>query len=338
MKKLRNILITGGAGFIGSHLVDRLIKERTWLVTVLDNFDDFYLPEIKFLNLKRYQNNPRFKLIKADICDSDRLGAYLRESRPACVVHLAARTGVRQSLGQSELYSDTNIKGTLTLLEMIRNYGVEQFINVSSAAVYGLSNKLPLNEEDTPRPISPYGMTKAAAELICHTYSHLYNLRCVCLRLFSVYGPRQRPDLAVHKFVKLIVEGRPIPAYGLGKIRDYTYIDDIIGGIRLAMDYKKTMFEIVNLGGSKTLELAQLIHMLEAALETNAIIQRLPMRPGDQPHAIADITKARRLFGYEPKTEIEDGIRHFIGWFKDGQISNLTDIESFRRTRKAGAT
>jgi UDP-glucuronate 4-epimerase len=178
-------------------------------------------------------------------------------------------------------------------------------------------------------------MSKAAAELVCHTYSHLYGLRCICLRIFSAYGERQRPDLAIHKFAKLIVEGRPIPAYGIGKVRDYAYIDDVISGIRLAMDYDASQFEAINLGGFEPVELSDLISILERKLEMKAIIQRLPLEPGDQPHSVADITKARQLLGYEPRTPIDEGLDRFIAWFRENQMSNLMDIESFRQAKRA---
>jgi UDP-glucuronate 4-epimerase len=337
MPILREILVTGGSGFIGSHLVDRLLAEQVWRVTVYDNFDDTYPAQVKLSNIRRHQNDPRFNLIRADILDTDRLENYFQNSKPECVVHLAARTGVRQSLGRSVPYLDTNVRGTLKLLEIIRKYSVESFVYGSSSAVYGARDNFPFSEDDALLPVSPYGMSKAAAELVCHTYSQLYCLRCVCLRIFSTYGERQRPDLAIHKFSKLIVNGEPIPAYGIGKVRDYTYIDDIVSGICLAIGYSASQFETINLGGSEPVELSDLIAALEQKLETKAIIHRLPLEPGDQPHSVADITKARRLLGYEPKTTIDEGLDRFIDWFKESQISNLRDIERFRRARKVGS-
>jgi UDP-glucuronate 4-epimerase len=220
------------------------------------------------------------------------------------------------------LYSDTNINGTLNLLELAREHSVRMFVFGSSSSVYGINAKVPFSEDDPIRqPISPYAATKAAGELLCHTYSHLYGLRCVCLRFFTVYGPRQRPDLAIHKFAKLILSGSPIPVFGDGTTRrDYTYIDDILSGVRAAVDYEATDYEVINLGESQTVELGQLISLLENELGCKAVIDRQPMQPGDVPQTFADITKARTLLGYDPQVKIEEGISRFVNWFKSPVI------------------
>jgi UDP-glucuronate 4-epimerase len=315
---MKNILITGGAGFIGSHLVDRLLAEGNWRVTVVDDFNDFYDPQIKRANISTQLANPNYRLVEADIRSRRQLAAAFSDSAYDCIVHLAARAGVRPSLTQTKLYVETNIDGTVNLLEFAREYGVRQFVFGSSSSVYGENEKVPFSEDDPIfQPISPYAATKAAGELICHTYAHLYGMRVVCLRFFTVYGARQRPDLAIHKFAKLISSGKPIPVFGDGKTkRDYTYVDDIIAGVRAAIDYDQTLYEVINLGESRTVELRQLISLLEQALDRHAEIDRQPLQPGDVPQTFADITKAKRLLGYNPQTQIEEGIRQFVEWFR----------------------
>lgn len=314
---MKKILITGGAGFIGSHLVDRLLEERNWRITVVDDFNDFYSPAIKRENISQHVSNPNFKLIEADIRNADALARAFSETKYDCIVHLAARAGVRPSLKEPRLYVETNVNGTVNLLELARTHRVKQFVFGSSSSVYGINPKVPFSEDDPIfNPISPYAATKAAGELICHTYSHLYDMRIVCLRFFTVYGARQRPDLAIHKFAGLISDGKPIPVFGDGTTRrDYTYIDDIIAGVRAAIDYEQTNYEVINLGESRTVELRELISLLENELGTRAEIDWQPPQPGDVPQTFADITKARRLLGYHPQTQIEDGIRQFIEWF-----------------------
>ncbi len=316
---MRSILVTGGAGFIGSHLVDRLLGEGEWQITVVDDFNNFYAPEIKRQNIQAQQPNPSYKLSEADIRDKASLSRIFSENKFDCVVHLAARAGVRPSLSEPQLYVETNINGTMNLLELARQHKVPQFVFGSSSSVYGVNEKVPFSETDPIfNPISPYAATKAAGELLCHTYSHLYGLRCICLRFFTVYGARQRPDLAIHKFARLISEGKPIPVFGDGTTRrDYTYIDDIIAGVRSAIDYDKSNYEVINLGESRTVELGELIGLLEKELDMPAVIERQPMQPGDVPQTFADIRKARRLLGYDPQTPIEAGIRLFVEWFQD---------------------
>lgn len=315
----REILVTGGAGFIGSHLVDRLLAEGGWRVTVIDDLNDFYSPEIKRNNVARHVLHADYRLIEADIRDEKALAdVFAGTGDFDAIVHLAARAGVRPSLSEPKLYAETNINGTLNLLELARIHGVGQFVFGSSSSVYGINSKVPFAEDDRiHQPISPYAATKAAGELICHTYSHLYDIRCVCLRFFTVYGARQRPDLAIHKFSRLISEGKPIPVFGDGSMRrDYTYIDDIIQGVRAAIDYDQTKYEIFNLGESETTELSELIRLIEMSLDMPAIIDRQPMQPGDVPATFADISKSRQLLGYDPQTKVQDGIPKFVEWFR----------------------
>jgi UDP-glucuronate 4-epimerase len=316
---MKNVLVTGGAGFIGSHLVGRLLSEGVWRVSVVDDFNDFYDPSVKRRNVGRHAGREDFRVYEADVRDRAALEEIFKGTRFDCVVHLAARAGVRPSLVEPVLYVETNINGTLNLLELAREHGTRQFVFGSSSSVYGENEKVPFAEDDPVfKPISPYAATKAAGELLCHTYSHLFGLRCVCLRFFTVYGARQRPDLAIHKFARLISEGRPIPVFGDGTTRrDYTYVDDIIAGVRAAMDYEASVYEVINLGESRTVELRELIGLLEKELGREAIIDRQPTQPGDVPQTFADISKARRLLGYDPRTPIEEGIRRFVEWFRE---------------------
>lgn len=314
---MNSILVTGGAGFIGSHLVDRLLSEDIWRVAVVDDFNDFYAPVVKRENVREHLRSSSYTLYEADIRDRARLEDVFKEEKFDCIVHLAARAGVRPSLAEPLLYAETNVGGTLNLLELAREHGVKQFVFGSSSSVYGINAKIPFSEDDPIRqPISPYAATKAAGELICHTYAHLYGIRSVCLRFFTVYGARQRPDLAIHKFAKLMSEGRAIPVFGDGTTRrDYTYIDDIIAGVRASIDYDGSAYEVFNLGESQTVELNELIALLERELGLRAQIDRKPPQPGDVPQTFADIKKARRILGYNPQTKIEEGIKRFVEWF-----------------------
>jgi UDP-glucuronate 4-epimerase len=322
MQRSKRFLITGGAGFIGSHLVDRLLTTEVEHITVLDDFNDFYNPEIKRNNVHDHLKDPRYQLAEVDIRDQKALDHLLANDAFDCIVHLAARAGVRPSLTQPQLYNETNITGTLNLLEFARQHNIKQFVFGSSSSVYGINAKVPFSEDDPIRqPISPYAATKGAGELLCHTYSHLYGIRCICLRFFTVYGPRQRPDLAIHKFARLISEGKPIPVYGDGTTRrDYTYVDDIIDGVVAAIDYDKSDYEVINLGESRTVELRELIALLEKELDAHAVIDRQPPQPGDVPQTFADITRARNLLGYKPVTPIEEGLSKFVAWFR-GNLS-----------------
>ena len=313
----RNILITGGAGFIGSHLVDRLLAEGDWRITVIDDLNDFYSPEIKRVNIAGHLTDPDYRLVEADIRDTEALAKVFANAGFDVIVHLAARAGVRPSLSQPRLYFETNVTGTLNLLELARIHQVKQFVFASSSSVYGINCKMPFSEDDRiHQPISPYAATKAAGELLCHTYSHLHGIRTIGLRFFTVYGARQRPDLAIHKFAKLISEDKPIQMFGDGTTRrDYTYIDDIMQGVRASIDYDASMHEVFNLGESQTIELRELISLLEQALGKTAIIDHQPMQPGDVPCTFADIAKARKLLNYDPSTKIADGIPKFVDWF-----------------------
>ncbi len=316
----KNILVTGGAGFIGSHLVERLLGEGAWRVAVVDDFNDFYAPELKRANVAPHLRRDDFRLHEADIRDRAALARIFAEQRFDVIVHLAARAGVRPSLREPVLYAETNINGTLNLLELAREHGTKQFVFGSSSSVYGENEKVPFAEDDPIlKPISPYAATKAAGELMCHTYAHLHGMRCVCLRFFTVYGARQRPDLAIHKFAKLIDAGRSIPVFGDGTTRrDYTFVDDIIAGVRAAIDYTTSDYDVFNLGESRTVELRELIALLEKELGRKAVIERQSLQPGDVPQTFADISKARRLLAYNPQTNIEEGIRRFVEWFKSG--------------------
>ena len=316
---MRNILITGGAGFIGSHLVDRLIADQNNRVIVVDNFNDFYDPAIKRANIAPHIGRDNFELLESNIADAGAMDDLFARSRFDLVVHLAARAGVRPSLADPLAYEETNVRGTYALLEAARRSGVTRFVFGSSSSVYGVNAKVPFSEDDPiAQPISPYSATKIAGEAACHAFSHLYDMRIVCLRFFTVYGPRQRPDLAIHKFARLIAAGKPLRIYGDGTTRrDYTYIDDIISGVEAAISYDQSQFEIINLGESETVELRELVEVIERAMGKRAILTRQPEQPGDVPVTYANIDKARRLLGYNPQTGIDVGIEKFVAWLKD---------------------
>jgi len=313
---MSRVLVTGGAGFIGSHLVDRLLDIGKKVICI-DNFDPFYDPEIKKKNIEHNLENKNLTLIKEDIRNKKKLEETFETYDIDKIVHLAARAGVRPSIRDPLLYEDINIKGTLNLLKLCKNHPVENFIFGSSSSVYGINSKVPFSEDDHVNfPISPYAASKRACELFCFTYSHLYDLPITCLRFFTVYGPRQRPEMAIHKFTRLIDRGVTIEMYGDGTSkRDYTYIDDITNGIISALN-KKFDFEIINLGNSETVELRYLISLIEKNLGKKAKIKQLPEQLGDVPITYADITKAKKLLNYKPKVKIEEGIRRFIGWYK----------------------
>jgi UDP-glucuronate 4-epimerase len=308
------VLITGAAGFIGSHLCERLLDEGMSVVGV-DNFDGFYDPQIKRDNISNCLKNKHFWLIEADIRDSSAMDKAV--TGVEIVVHLAAKAGVRPSIAEPQLYSDVNINGTMVLLEAANKHKVGKFIFASSSSVYGNNEKVPFSEDDNVDfPISPYAATKKACELICHTYHHLYGIDLTCLRFFTVYGPRQRPDLAIHKFSKLIEQEKPIPVYGDGSMmRDFTYIDDIIDGIIAAMNKCKG-YNIYNLGESQPVTVNDLIGAIEKALDKTAIREYLPLQPGDVNRTFADITKAARELGFNPSTPIPDGLAKFTAWLR----------------------
>jgi UDP-glucuronate 4-epimerase len=308
-------IVTGAAGFIGSHLSERLLNDG-WTVVGVDSFDAFYDPAIKRRNISGCLSHPGFRLIEADIRDKAAMEKAV-EADTDVIVHLAARAGVRPSIAEPALYTDVNINGTVTLLEAARERNVPRFVFASSSSVYGNNRKVPFSEDDNVDfPISPYAATKKAGELICHTYHHLHGLAINCLRFFTVYGPRQRPDLAIHKFAKLIEDGKPIPIYGDGTMmRDFTYIEDILNGIVAAIDHC-TGYEIYNLGESEPISVNDLIAEIEHALGKKAIRQYLPLQPGDVDRTYADVAKAESHLGYKPSTDIRTGLAHFVAWFR----------------------
>jgi UDP-glucuronate 4-epimerase len=310
-----NFLVTGGAGFIGSHVCERLL-EGGHAVWAFDDLNDFYDPELKRANLCALEQKGRpFEFVFGDLTDAASIGRLFSKVKFDQVIHLAARAGVRPSLEQPALYQRVNVEGTVNVLEEARTHGVRKLIIASSSSVYGVNSKVPFSESDPIfSAISPYAASKLACEALGHVYHHVYGLDVAMLRFFTVYGPRQRPDLAIHKFAKLIRAGKPIPVFGDGSTaRDYTYISDILEGI-LACTRQEFGFEIFNLGESATVTLARLIELLEAALGRKAIIDRRPTQPGDVPLTCADVTKARQRIGYNPKVKIEQGIPLFVKW------------------------
>src|SRR5271157_5288126 len=309
------ILVTGGAGFIGSHLSERLLREGH-SITIIDDLNDFYSPAAKRANLEGVRRAGPVTFHEADICNQEKVLAIGRAQKPDAIIHLAARAGVRPSLENPLLYEHVNVRGTMVLLEMARRVGTPKFVFGSSSSIYGISNRIPFTEDDVLNfPISPYAATKIAGEKICFTYSHLYKIRTVCLRFFTVYGARQRPDLAIHKFTRLINQGKPIPVYGDGSSgRDYTFYTDTIEGIVAALHYD-CQYDVFNLGNSHPVDLNTLIRTLETSLGKEATIQRLPDQPGDVPITYADISKAQRLLGYSPRMQFREGIDAFVAWF-----------------------
>lgn len=319
----KTFIVTGGAGFIGHHVVRHLLAMGSSVV-VVDDFNDYYNPAIKRANIQPFINHPQFTLAEGDIRNSEAMQALVAEHAEALanggIIHLAARAGVRPSLSEPRLYLETNVTGTLNLLEAMRPYpNVRRFTFASSSSVYGSApDAVPFVEtQDVTRPISPYAATKLQGEALLHTYSHLHNFQVVGLRFFTVYGAGQRPDLAIHKFTSMIDQGQAIPVYGDGTTRrDYTYIDDIVQGILAAIRYEKTPFEVVNLGESHTTTLAELISTIENTLGKQANIDRQPLQPGDVPITYANINKARQLLDYQPTTLIKDGIPKFVDWYR----------------------
>jgi UDP-glucuronate 4-epimerase len=313
------ILVTGGAGFIGSHLIDRLV-ERGDEVLCLDAFNDFYSPAIKRRNIGRHVESDAITLVEGDVLDAKVTAEVFEGFRPERVVHLAARVAVRPSIASPLLYEQVNVQGTMRLLELSAKHKVKQFILASSSSVYGNNEKVPFSEDDpVDHPISPYAASKKAAELMCHTYHHLFGLPVTCLRFFTVYGPRQRPDLAIHKFTRLIDEGRPIPKFGDGSTRrDYTYCDDIVQGVEEAIE-RVFDYEVINLGESRTVSLGELIAAIETVTGKKALIDAQPEQPGDVKVTYADIGKAKRLLGYAPKFPLEAGLARFWEWYQENR-------------------
>jgi UDP-glucuronate 4-epimerase len=308
------ILVTGGAGFIGSHVVETLLAAGH-AVAILDDFNDFYDPQTKQANIAGFANDVTVHHV--DLRDSASVRNLFQREKFEAIAHLAARAGVRPSIQYPQLYYDTNVTGTLHLLEAARVTGVERFIFASSSSVYGASKTVPFSEDQhLTQTFSPYAATKIAGEFLCSTYSHLYQLRVIALRYFTVYGPRQRPDLAIHQFTRRIYAGQPIEQFGDGTTRrDYTYVDDVIQGTMAAVQYQGPLFDIFNLGESETIRLKDLIMAIENALGKKAKINQLPEQPGDMPLTCADISKARKLLGYNPTTRLSEGLPKFIDWF-----------------------
>lgn len=328
MHENKTVLITGGAGFIGSHTCEALLNRGCDVVSV-DNFNDYYAPEYKRENIESIKkaagsSTQYFRSYEGDIRDIDFLNGVFEETHPDIVIHLAACAGVRPSILNPMLYTDVNINGTVNLLECLRKHHINKLLFASSSSVYGDDAKTPFSESDmVDRPISPYAATKRAGELICHTYHHLFDVNIACLRFFTVYGPRQRPDLAIYKFTKLISEGKPIPFYGDGSTeRDYTFIQDIVDGILKAakwVDSREKRFDIFNLGESSTIALSQMVRTIENELEMSAVLDIKPQQPGDVRKTYADISHAKAVLGYNPVTEFEKGIKIFVDWYKQNR-------------------
>jgi UDP-glucuronate 4-epimerase len=316
----RSALVTGGAGFIGSHLVDRLLEEG-WSVTVVDNFDPYYDEAQKRANVAPHVGTTRYRLVEVDIRDAEALADRLTGDYDV-VVHLAAKAGVRPSIEDPQAYQAVNVGGTQNLLELAKKWEVPQFVFASSSSVYGTNSDVPWSEEDNVlQPISPYASSKVSGEMMGHVYSHLYDLRFVATRLFTVYGPRQRPDLAMHKFARLMMDGEPIPVYGDGSTRrDYTYVGDIVDGLRAAMEYDDASYQIINLGSGQPITLTEMIDTLEEVLRIQADRHHLPEQPGDVPQTWADLNRARNTLSYTPDVTLKDGLVRLTRWLKRSGI------------------
>ena len=343
-KHPEHILLTGGAGFIGSHLAEALLQRGT-LLTIVDNLDDFYSPSWKKANLQAIRETGDYDFYNVDICDREAIAKVIEQARPDVIIHLAARAGVRPSIEQPSLYEQVNIAGTVNLLELCRKNKVKKFVFGSSSSVYGASSHAPFSEDQQElRPISPYAATKLSGEMLCYTYAHLYQLPSICLRFFTVYGPRQRPDLAIHKFTALIEAGKPVPVFGDGGSgRDFTFVNDIVAGVLAAVDYQMPAtnpngngngnghsngngngndhantvpFEVFNLGNSHPIKLRDLVSLLEEVIGREAIRETHPFQPGDVPLTWADVSKANRLLGYKPATDLKEGLAQFVQWYR----------------------
>ena len=309
------VIVTGAAGFIGSHLSERLL-EKGHIVIGIDNFDPYYNSQIKRNNIKLFENNNKFFLYETSILNQENLHKIFLRHKPEKVVHLAAKVGVRPSLSDPTSYEEVNVKGTKNLLDVSVKFSIKNFVFASSSSVYGL-NQVPFNENETPNPISVYASTKLKGELLCREYHNRFGLNITCLRFFTVYGPRGRPDMAIYKFTKLICKGNEIEIYGDGSSkRDYTYVEDIVSGIVSALD-RNIPFDIFNLGNSHTVELKYLISLIEKESNKKAKIRHMPEQEGDVPITYADIRKSNKELGYTPRTKIEDGIKKFVKWFKE---------------------
>lgn len=317
---MKTYLITGGAGFIGSSLADQLLKENK--VVVIDNFCDFYDPNIKENNIIEALKNSNYKLYRGDIRDKELLDLIFKENKIDVVIHLAAMAGVRPSIENPILYQDVNCMGTGNILETMKKYDVKKLVMASSSSVYGNNKTVPFKETDiVDFAISPYAATKKANEVMTHVYHKLFDFNVIMLRFFTVFGPRQRPDLAINKFTGLMLKDEEIPMFGDGSTsRDYTYIDDIVAGIVGSINYvetKKNVYEVINLGNSSPITLKEMINIIGEVLNVTPKIKELPMQPGDVERTYADISKAKELLGYEPKTGFKEGISNFVDWYKE---------------------
>jgi UDP-glucuronate 4-epimerase len=321
---MKHYLITGGAGFIGSNLIKTLLQRTEPLrITCIDNFDPFYSRTYKDANLAQFSADPRFELLELDISafTGEQLAARI-DSNVDVIVHLAAKAGVRPSIENPLAYQQANVIGLQNMLELARIKEIRQFVFASSSSVYGVNDHYPWSEDEQLMPISPYASTKLSGEMMGHVYHKLYGIRFIALRFFTVYGPGQRPDLAIHKFTKAITEGKEIPVYGDGSTsRDYTYVEDTVQGIIGAMEYTGSGFEVINLGNNYTVTLSELITAIEAVTGKKAIIRREPEQPGDVPRTFANIGKAQELLNYHPKTRLEEGLKKFYAWFGNKSIS-----------------
>lgn len=325
---MKNVLISGAAGFIGSNLADDLLQ-KGFCVMGIDNFDSFYSREIKEANISNALTHGSFSFLEGDIRDMDFLNKCFLDFGPDLIIHLAAKAGVRPSIKNPSIYYDVNVKGTLNMLEAMRKNKICRMLFASSSSVYGNNKKIPFAESDNVDfPISPYAASKKSAELLCHTYHYLFNMDIFCLRFFTVYGPRQRPDLAINKFTRAMLNNEPITIYGDGSSsRDYTHISDIVQGIERAMENIKG-FDIFNIGESTAVSLNQLVSLLEKGTGKKADIRYLPMQEGDVFRTFADISRAKRLLGYNPVVNIEEGIMNFVGWLKArAKASTGTDLQ-----------
>ncbi len=316
----KTVLLTGGAGFIGSHLSEALLREGARL-TIVDCLDTFYSPVWKRANLEDVRQSGAFQLAEVDICDYPALRSVVEQTKPEVLIHLAARAGVRPSIEQPRLYEQVNLAGTVNLLELAREFAIPRFIFGSSSSVYGATSRAPFSEDHVEgRPISPYAATKLSGELLCYTYAHLYNIAVVSLRFFTVYGARQRPDLAIHKFIALVEAGKSIPVFGDGSTgRDYTYVDDIVAGVLASVDYALPAgvpYDVFNLGNSSPVTLNEMIAAIERATGKPAARDPRPLQPGDVPLTWADISKAARLLGYKPTTPLPQGLEKMVAWYR----------------------
>ena len=316
----RKVLLTGGAGFIGSHLAEALLARGAQL-TIVDCLDSFYSPTWKRANLADVRKKGSFELSEVDICEYAKLRDVVQQAKPDVIIHLAARAGVRPSIEQPRLYEQVNLAGTVNLLELAREFHIPRFVFGSSSSVYGATSRAPFSEEHVEgRPISPYAATKLSGELLCYTYAHLYNINIVSLRFFTVYGARQRPDLAIHKFMALIEAGLPIPVFGDGSTgRDYTYVDDIVSGVLASVDYELPAgvpYDVFNLGNSSPVTLNEMIAAIERATGKKAKREQKPLQPGDVPLTWADVSKSARLLGYKPTTPLPQGLEKMVAWYR----------------------